>query len=209
MSTNKRFLFPEFTILLFFAALFMVFSSVQGQSGQTTITETSSIRETLTITGTLTKGSGTFVIDHPLDPKNKLLFHSFVESPDVKNIYDGVVVLNRRGEATIKLPKYFEALNKDFRYLATPIGKPAPNLYLKRGVKRNKFILAGGPPGTKVSWQVTGIRHDPYILANPIIPEVEKGPDALVEKGEYLFEEARIKSFFQRMIDFFLSLFTS
>jgi len=34
---------------------------------------------------------------------------------------------------------------------------------------------------------VTGIRHDPYILANPIIPEVEKGPGQLVNRGEYLY----------------------
>ena len=39
-----------------------------------------------------------------------------------------------------------------------------------------------------VSWQVTGIRQDPYILANPVINEVEKGPDELVDKGEFLFE---------------------
>ena len=153
--------------------------------GQTTISHTSSLTVGLSITGTLSKGGGTFAIDHPLDPRNKLLFHSFVESPDVKNIYDGVAELDKNGEAKIELPWYFEALNEDYRYLATPIGRSAPNLYLKRGVKKNIFVIAGGDPGTRVSWQVTGIRHDPYILENPIIVEVEKGPDALVEKGEY------------------------
>ncbi|HEY3242950.1 MAG TPA: hypothetical protein VGM03_06310, partial [Phycisphaerae bacterium] len=38
------------------------------------------------VTGTLSKGFGTFKIDHPLDPENKYLYHSFVESPDMKNI---------------------------------------------------------------------------------------------------------------------------
>ncbi|MBI2618242.1 hypothetical protein HYW58_02200 [Candidatus Kaiserbacteria bacterium] len=160
-----------------------------GQSGSTKLTDSVTIGGSINITGSLSKGSGTFVIDHPLDPKNKLLYHSFVESPDVKNIYDGVVKLNWRGEARVKLPKYFKALNGDYRYLATPIGRPAPNLYIKEEINNNRFTIGGGEPGTKVSWQVTGIRHDPFILANPIVPEVEKGPDALVDKGEYALPE--------------------
>ena len=41
------------------------------------------------ITGNHQKSGGSFKIDHPLDPANKYLCHSFVESPDMKNIYDG------------------------------------------------------------------------------------------------------------------------
>ena len=48
------------------------------------------------ITGNLEKAGGSFKIDHPLDPANKYLYHSFVESPDMKNVYDGVVVLDER-----------------------------------------------------------------------------------------------------------------
>jgi hypothetical protein len=69
-------------------------------------------------------------IDHPLDPANKYLSHSFVESPDMKNVYDGVVVLDYNGEAVIDLPDWFAALNKDFRYQLTAIGAPGPNLYI-------------------------------------------------------------------------------
>jgi hypothetical protein len=162
-----------------------------------TITETSSVAGNLSVTGAISKGSGTFVIDHPLDPKNKLLYHSFVESPDVKNIYDGIAVLNERGEVEVELPRYFLALNMDFRYLATAIGEPMPDLYLEEGVKKGflgfgnpRFRLSGGIPGGEVSWQVTGIRHDPYILKNPIVVEVEKGEGTLVGKGEYLIPEA-------------------
>lgn len=148
------------------------------------------------ITGAVAKGSGTFAIDHPLDPKNKLLYHSFVESPDAKNLYDGIVGLDEKGEATIELPAYFLALNKDFRYLVTAIGEPMPNLFLKKEIKKRffgffglpVFKISGGAPGGRVSWQVTGIRHDPYIEARPIIPEVEKGPDALFDVGEYVFD---------------------
>lgn len=148
----------------------------------------------LNVTGSVSKGSGTFVIDHPLDPENKLLYHSFVESPDVKNIYDGIATLDADGEAEIELPDYFMALNKDFRYEFSPIYQPMPNLHIKEGIKNNRFVIAGGVPGGTISWQVTGIRHDPYILANPIKVEVEKGPDALVDRGELLFDPSNAES---------------
>jgi hypothetical protein len=155
---------------------------------------TNSTAPNISVLGALSKGSGTFIIDHPLDPKNKLLFHSFFESPDVKNFYDGTAVLDENGEAFIRLPSYFLALNKDFRYLATPIGEPMPDLHLLRGVRREWFFgepsfrIAGGKPGGAVSWQVTGIRHDPLIEQYPIVPEVEKGPEEIVDKGECIFE---------------------
>ena len=56
------------------------------------------------VNGTLTKSAGSFKIDHPLEPANKYLYHSFVESPDMKDIYDGIVVLNNNGEAIVNLP---------------------------------------------------------------------------------------------------------
>ncbi len=148
----------------------------------------------VSVAGAISKGAGSFVIDHPLDPKNSLLYHSFVESPDVKNIYDGIVVLDAHGYAAVELPEYFLALNKDFRYLATGMDESMPNLHLAEGAHRKfrvgdpVFELAGGVPGGRVSWQVTGIRKDALILAHPIIPEVEKGPDARVDKGECIFE---------------------
>ncbi len=154
---------------------------------QVTFSGSVNFLEDLAVTGSISKGSGTFVIDHPLDPENKLLFHSFVESPDVKNVYDGVVSLDENGEATIELPTYFEELNGDYRYQYTAIGAPAPNLHIKSEIANNRFTIAGGPAGARVSWQVTGIRHDPYILANPIKVEVMKGQDELVDRGEYLY----------------------
>lgn len=156
----------------------------------TTFTSNVAATQDFSVFGSISKGSGTFVIDHPLDPKNMLLFHSFVESPDVKNLYDGIAKLDVRGEATISLPGYFEALNRDFRYLLRPIGAPMPNLHVKDGVKDNQFTVAGGVADGKISWQVTGIRRDPYIEANPIEVEVRKGPEEIVMPGEYLHDAA-------------------
>jgi hypothetical protein len=144
------------------------------------------------ITGNLEKAGGSFKIDHPLDPANKYLCHSFVESPDMKNVYDGVVVLDRKGKAEIELPNWFGMLNKDFRYQLTAIGAPGPNLYIAEKIsdkttsnKNNNshFKIAGGTSGMEVSWQVTGIRKDPWANAHRIRVEEDK-PDK--ERGYYL-----------------------
>jgi len=164
------------------------YQSYYQSTYSTEFTTNVSADKTLAISDYISKGSGTFVIDHPLDPENKLLYHSFVESPDVKNIYDGVATLDGNGEVIVELPEYFEALNKDFRYQVKGLNQPAPNLYIKQEVTNNHFTIAGGPANARISWQVTGIRQDPYILANPIIPEVDKGPDEIMDKGEYLFD---------------------
>ena len=139
------------------------------------------------VTGTLSKGAGSFKIDHPLDPENKYLYHSFVESPDMKNIYDGVVFLDNNGEASVTLPSYFEALNNKFRYQLTAIGAPAPNLYVAQEISNNEFKIAGGNSGMKVSWMVTGIRKDNYANKNRIPIEVDKRNE---DRGYYLHPEA-------------------
>ncbi len=75
------------------------------------------------VVGTLSKGGGSFMIDHPLDPANKYLYHSFVESPDMMNIYNGNVTTDGDGLATVSLPDWFSSLNRDFRYQLTVILK--------------------------------------------------------------------------------------
>lgn len=136
----------------------------------------------LTVNGALSKSSGSFKIDHPLDPANKNLYHSFVESPDMMNVYNGNITLDAQGEATVLLPDWFEALNKDFRYQLTAIGRPSPNVYVADEIAGNRFRIAGGTPGAKISWQVTGIRKDKYADQHRTPIEEEKSAE---EKAAY------------------------
>ena len=138
------------------------------------------------VTGTLSKGGGGFKIDHPLEPENKYLNHSFVESPDMMNMYNGNVVLNHKGEAWVELPEWFETLNKDFRYQLTCIGGFA-QVYIAKEIADNRFKIAGGEPEMKVSWQVTGIRQDPWANANRLPVEEDKTDKEL---GYYLHPES-------------------
>jgi hypothetical protein len=140
----------------------------------------------LNVTGKLTKGSGSFKIDHPLDPANKYLSHSFVESPDMMNVYNGNITTDKHGMATVILPSYFEALNADFRYQLTVIGQFAQAM-VQQEIRSNQFTIKTNKPGVKVSWQVTGIRHDAYANADRIPVEEDK-PSA--ERGYYLHPEA-------------------
>jgi hypothetical protein len=140
----------------------------------------------LSVGGNLSKKGGSFKIDHPLDPANKYLYHSFVESPDMMNIYNGITALDQNGEAVVTLPEWFQALNRDFRYQLTAIGAPGPNLYIAEEVGNNQFKIAGGKPESKVSWQVTGIRQDVWANAHRIPVELEKDPE---DRGRYLSPE--------------------
>ncbi len=138
------------------------------------------------VVGTLSKGGGSFMIDHPLDPANKYLYHSFVESPDMKNIYDGTTTTDGAGLATVTLPDWFETLNRDFRYQLTVIGQFAQAIVASK-VANNQFRIQTDKPNVEVSWQVTGIRQDAFANANRIPVEVEKAP---ADRGRYLYPEA-------------------
>lgn len=137
-------------------------------------------------TGTLTAGTKSFLIDHPLDPANRYLEHSSVESNERMNIYRGHVNLDERGEAIVTMPSWFEALNEEFEYQLTCLGGYAP-VYIGTELQDGKFTIAGGRPGLKVSWQITGVRHDPVARSRPL--EVERTKPA-AERGRYLNPEA-------------------
>jgi trimeric autotransporter adhesin len=137
------------------------------------------------VLGTLSKSSGSFKIDHPLDPANKYLYHSFVESPDMKNIYDGTVVTDGSGTAVVTMPAWFEALNTDFRYQLTTIGQPA-QAWIASEIVNGSLTIKTSKPGVKVSWQVTGTRQDAWANAHRIQVEVNKSQR---DQGHYIHPE--------------------
>ncbi len=137
------------------------------------------------ILGTLSKGGGSFKIDHPLDPANKYLYHSFVESPDMMNIYNGNITTDGSGEAVVELPEWFETLNRDFRYQLTVIGQFAQAIVADK-VANHRFVIKTDKPNVEVSWQVTGIRQDAFANAHRIPVETEKAP---ADRGHYLYPE--------------------
>lgn len=139
------------------------------------------------VSGSLSKGGGSFRIDHPLDPENKYLYHSFVESPDMKNIYDGIATLDASGSAVVEMADWFEALNRDFRYQLTALDASMPGLYVAQTMHEGRFVISGGVPGARVSWMVTGIRQDAWAQAHRI-PVEEAKPAS--ERGRYLHPEA-------------------
>ncbi len=163
---------------------YAVYGSSSGGNGD--VNHAGYFAGTVHVTSTLSKGGGSFLIDHPLDPENKTLSHSFVESPDMMNIYNGNVVLDERGEAWVTLPDWFDALNRDFRYQLTGIGQFAP-VFVAEPIQGNRFKIAGGEAGMTVSWQVTGIRQDAWANQNRIPVEEDKLPGV---KGRLIHPEA-------------------
>jgi trimeric autotransporter adhesin len=125
------------------------------------------------VDGTLTKAAGYFKIDDPHDPANKYHYHSFDESPDMMNMYNGNIMTDAAGDAVVKLPDWFEALNRDFRYQLTVMGQFAQAIVAK-GVENGGFAIKTNKPNVMVSWQVTGIRQDAFANAHRIPIEVEK-----------------------------------
>lgn len=143
----------------------------------------------VSVTGNLAKGGGSFRIDHPLDPENKYLYHSFVESPDMMNIYNGIATTDGEGYATINLPEWFDTLNRDFRYQLTVIDESDAGWILAKVVRKmykNQFTIRTNFPNVEVSWQITGIRQDKYANAHRIPVEVEKEK---WNKGRYVHPE--------------------
>ncbi len=136
----------------------------------------------VTVFGNLSKFGGSFKIDHPLDPANKYLSHSFVESPDMMNIYNGNVVTDGAGNATVQMPDWFEALNRDFRYQLTVIGQFAQAIVAVK-MANGRFGIRTDKPNVEVSWMVTGVRQDAWANAHRIPVEEEKADR---DKGHYM-----------------------
>ena len=125
---------------------------------------------------------GIYQIDDPADPANKYLNQAAVESPELLDVLSGNATTDAQGNATVTLPSYFQATNRDFRYQLTVIGQFAQAI-VSSEVKDNDFSIKTDKPNIKVSWQVTGVRSDPYAVQHPLTPEQAKPAN---EKGYYI-----------------------
>ena len=139
----------------------------------------------LVATGSINGSVKNFRIDHPLDPANKYLSHASVESSEMMNIYTGNVTTDAQGNAVVRLPDWFETLNRDFRYQLTSVGQFSQAI-ISREIANRQFSIQTDKPNVKVSWQVTGIRQDAWANAHPISVEQLKLES---ERGLYLHPE--------------------
>jgi len=101
------------------------------------------------------------------------------------NIYNGNATTDGQGSAVVKLPEWFETLNRDFRYQLTVMGQFAQAIVASK-VANHQFTIKTDKPNVEVSWQVTGIRQDAWANAHRIPVEVEK---AQADRGLYLHPE--------------------
>lgn len=142
--------------------------------------------------GTITGSAKFFLIDDPRDPYNANLRHACVESDEYKNVYDGVVTTDAKGFATITLPDWFDAINEKFRYQLTVLDDSDDFVLSKvaNKIEDNQFTIRTSKPRVEVSWQVTGVRKDAFVKANPLI--VEEAKDK-AQKGKLLYDPKAIK----------------
>jgi hypothetical protein len=126
---------------------------------------------TLNITGALSKGSGSFRIEHPLPEKSAThqLVHSFIEGPKADLIYRGKVALVN-GKASVNIDAAatmtegtFEVLCRDVQCFTTNEtgwtavrGKVAGNILTIEAEQVNC--------ADDISWMVIGERKDPHTM---------------------------------------------
>lgn len=155
--------------------------------GDVAVTGGLTVADNLSVTGDLNVGgTKNFRIDHPLDPANRYLYHFAVESSEVLNVYSGNVTTDAEGFATVTLPDWFGAINTDLRYQLTVIGTFAQAIIAEE-VQDGRFVIRTDAPSVRVSWQVTGVRSDPGLRADPPVVEADKPPEA---RGSFVHPEA-------------------
>jgi len=120
--------------------------------------------------GSISKGSGSFKIDHPLPEKTDThhLVHSFVESPQADNIYRGKVNLVD-GSATVNIDDAAGMTEGTYVLLNTNTQCFTSNesgwTAVKGSVSGNILtITAQESCSDTISWMVVGERHDQHML---------------------------------------------
>ena len=131
---------------------------------------TASPSSTLQVNGSLSKSSGSFKIDHPLESKKNThqLVHSFVEAPQADNIYRGKINLVN-GTATVNIDTVagmsegtFVLLNREIQcFTSNETGWTA----VKGSVSGNILTITAQDNicTDTISWMVIGERHDDHM----------------------------------------------
>jgi len=129
---------------------------------------------TVQVIGALSKGSGSFEIEHPLESKREthLLRHSFVEAPTCDNIYRGKVTLVN-GSSSVNLDEAsgmsegtFVLLNKNNQVFTT---NESDWDNVKGIITGNTLNIScqNSDSTAEISWLVIGERHDDNIKTSP------------------------------------------
>lgn len=144
----------------------------------------------LSCTGALSKGSGSFRVDHPLKPETHQLVHSFIEGPQADLIYRGKVTLVN-GTAQINIDTSagmtegtFVALCRDVQVFTT--NESGWN-HVRGSVSGNTLTIEckDATAADLISWMVLGERKDQHmyetdwtdengkVIVEPLKPVVE------------------------------------
>jgi len=125
----------------------------------------------LTIVGSLSKGSGSFRIDHPLESMTEThqLVHSFVEAPQADLYYRGKLTLvNGKGQANIDevstmTEGTFEALCREVQCFTT--NETGWDLIKGKVIGNIIYIESQNTNSTdEISWLVIGERQDKHMM---------------------------------------------
>jgi len=124
----------------------------------------------VTFSGSISKGSGSFRIDHPLPAKTDThhLVHSFVEAPQADNIYRGSVDLVD-GVATVNIDTAAGMTDGTFVLLNTNVQCFTSNesgwTAIKGSVSGNTLTITAQDNSCTdtISWMVVGERHDEHM----------------------------------------------
>lgn len=129
----------------------------------------------VTITGSIAKGSGTFLIDHPLDPESKDLIHGFVEAPRYDLIYRGTIKL-KKGVAIVDVdlasgmtPGTFAALVQNVQF-QQPYNETGwrPVRVRPGSLEGGTFILEceDEKSADTIAWSLIAERRDDFIMTS-------------------------------------------
>jgi len=174
--------------------IFNIRGLASAGSAQATLSAINLVASAVSITGSLSKGSGSFRIDHPLPQLEAThhLVHSFIEGPQADLIYRGKVSLIN-GTATVNIDTSatmtegtFVALCRNVQCFTTNESDWTP----VRGSVAGNILTIEAQDQTStasISWMVIGERQDKHmhdtswtdengkVIVEPLKPEPQEG----------------------------------